>query len=349
MANFIYSKLSGKNDPLFGKFEHPIRAMIEAESDQCEKARTSLTTLFNIEKSNRYSETIMGESDFDTFQAKQEGQGAANDSVERTFDKTITHITFAKEFTITREMADDAKLGMGANMKQRPRKFVRAYHKTRVKIGANSLIHATKPSMEFNGAKVDLTTFDGLPLFHNGHKYTTDKMKGKKQPNYFYGNVAPEVSAMEKLLGTIANRMRNFKDENGEIMGYTADVLIIPCNRPVLESMAKKVIGSERTTGTDHNDINIQYGNWTLVVLDGWETDRDEIMVMSSEANKSLLGNMFYNRVALDIRNEIDTHTRNFIWNGYCRFGVGFGNWKHMARFVFSSVAVENADMITIA
>ena len=75
MSNFIYSAMSGKNDPMFGKFEHPIKALIENESNICEKQKSILDFLFNVEKSSRYAETIMGESDFDTFQSKQEGQG----------------------------------------------------------------------------------------------------------------------------------------------------------------------------------------------------------------------------------------------------------------------------------
>ena len=66
MSNFTYSASSGKNDPMFGKFEHPIKMLIENESNQCEKNKTILDLLFNVEKSNRYAETIMGESDFDT-------------------------------------------------------------------------------------------------------------------------------------------------------------------------------------------------------------------------------------------------------------------------------------------
>jgi hypothetical protein len=332
---------------MFGKYEHPIKALIESESNQCEKNKTSLDFLFNIEKSSRHSETIMGESDFDTFMAKGEGQEAENDSVQKTFDKNIEHIEFGKEFTITRKMADDAKFGIGANMKARPKKFVRAYYKTRVKLGAEALINAIKPSFVFNRAVVDLTTGDKLPLFHNKHTYFTDKMKGKTQCNYFYGNISESETVFEETLAILANKLRNFKDENGENMGYTADVLVIPCNRPKLEMMAKRVVGSERTTGSNNNDINTQYGNWTLVVLDGWECDTDEIMVISSEANKNLMGNMFFNRVKLDITSAVDPHTRNYFWNGYTRFGVGFGTWKHILRCVNSDTAVTNANALT--
>ena len=166
--------MSGKNDAMFGKFEHPIKALIEEESNLCEKNKTILDVLYNVEKSNRYAETIIGESDFDTFMAKEEGQGAENDSVEKTYDKTISHVEFAKEFTITRKMADDAKFGMGANMKNKPKKFVRAYYKTRIKLAAEALINATSASMVFNRATVDLTVGDKLPLFSSKHTYATE-------------------------------------------------------------------------------------------------------------------------------------------------------------------------------
>lgn len=343
MSNFIYSAMSGKNDPMFGKFEHPIKALIENESNIWEKRKTILDELYNVEKSNKYAETVFGESDFDTFMSKQEGQGAENDNVETTGHKTIEHIEFAKEFTITRKMADDAKLGIGVNIKRKPQKFVSAYYKTRIKLAAQALINGTNKTMTFNKAKVDLTCADDLALFNSAHPYFTDKMKGKTQSNYFYGEITGSASTLEDTLGVLANKVRNFKDENGEVMGYVADIVIVPCNRPKLESMMKKVIGSERTVGSDYNDINTQYGNWTLVVLDGWETTDDRFMVMSKDANKSLLGNMFYNRVPLDIRSGIDDHTRNYFWNGYCRFGVGFNTWKHIALAVNSTDSVSGA------
>ena len=108
MSNFVYSKMSGKNDAMYGKFIHPIKMLIENESNSCEKNEPILKALFNMEKSDRYAETVVGESDFDVFQSVAEGAGAENDTVGQTFTKTISHHTFMKEFTITKEMADDS-------------------------------------------------------------------------------------------------------------------------------------------------------------------------------------------------------------------------------------------------
>lgn len=342
-TDIIYSAGIQANEPMFGKFLHPIKALIENESNNLEKQKTILDVLYNVEKSNRYAETVMGESDFATFASKEEGAAAEKDTVQKTFDKTIEHIEFAKEFVITRKMADDAKFGIGANIKSKPKKFVRAYYKTKVDIAAKALINGKNATMTYSNSTVDLKTGDGKPLFSNAHPYALASMGSKTQSNLFYGDISSSEEKFEIALNALANKVRNFKDENGATMGYVADILIIPCNRPQLEMMAKRVCGSERTTGSANNDINTQYGNWTLVVLDGWEVDKDEIMVMSSEANENLLANMFFNRVSLDITNDVDKHTRNFFWNGYCRFGVGFTTWKHIARCSQSTEAVTGA------
>lgn len=336
------------NAPLFGKFIAPIKALIADESNIQEKNKTILDLLYNVEKSNRYAETVMGESGFGTFQSKAEGAAAEYDTVQKTYDKIIEHIEFGKEFEITRKMADDAKFGMGANMKNAPRRLVRAYYKTKIQLAAQALFNGTLTEMPFNGATVNLKTGDDKPLFFNAHPYKNAKMAGKPaQSNYFCGDLTSNEAKFETALATLANKLRNFKDENGEVMGYVADILIIPCNRPKLEMMAKKIIGSERTTGSANNDINSQYGNWTLAVLDNWETTDDRFMVMSSEANENLLGNMFFNRVNLDITYDIDKHTRNMFWNGYCRFGVGFTTWKHILLAVDGTDS--NATEIEIA
>ena len=42
MAGIIYSKMVGKNDPVYGKIETPVKMLIENESNACEK-RKSIT------------------------------------------------------------------------------------------------------------------------------------------------------------------------------------------------------------------------------------------------------------------------------------------------------------------
>jgi len=67
---------------------------------------------------------------------------------------------------------------------------------------------------------------------------------------------------------------------------------------------------------------------------------------MSSEANKNLCGNMFFNRVPLTVTNWVDNHTGNYIWNGRCRFGIGFGSYKHIMLVVDSTTEISGATRI---
>ena len=343
----IYSKDSGLNNAMIGKLETPLKMIIEHESDLQREKNSIQKMLFNVEKSKKFGETIIGNSEFSVFSAASEGAGAENDSIQETFKKLIEHIQFMKEFTITAQMMEDANYGVAADAKRRAENFTRAYYMTMNKICSAALINGTESSATFAKASIDLTSPDGLPLFHKAHKFHTDKMKSKTQANYFVKNgFSSSTDGVESMLNELSNRIRNMKDEGGDPLGYIADTIILPGNRPGLEAMVKKVCGSERTAGSANNDINIQYGNWNLVVLPDWQPTRNEFMVMSSEANKNLSGNMFFNRVPLTVSNWVDHHTGNYIWTGRCRFGVGFGSWKHIAKIV-DAASLTEAETIT--
>ena len=329
MPNIIYSKSSGTNDAQIGRLETPIKMVIEHESDLITKAGGVRDWLFNVEKSNRFGETIVSQNEFDVFRATAEGAEAVPDTMRETYKKFIEHIQFTKEFTITAEMMEDAGYGVAADAKRRAENFTRAYYKTQNRICEYVLANGTSASGSFAGATLDLTAPDGLPLFHASHLYGAGDAQGT-QSNFFCGDIFSSSAAFEEALSELAVHLRNMKDENGDPLGYTADTLILPGNRPNAERIAKKVCGSEGATGNGYNDINLQYGNWRVIVLPTWQTSDDRVMIMSSEANKNLSGNMFFNRVPLAVSNFVDHHTGNYIWNGRCRFGVGFGSYKHI-------------------
>ena len=341
MSTIIYSKSSGNNNAAIGKLETPIKMVIEHESDVLTKKGGIRDWLFNVETSARFGETIVGQNEFDVFAATPEGDGAPRDTVSETYRKFIEHIQFMKEFVITAEMMEDAGYGVAADAKRRAENFTRAYYKTMHKICEYALANGTSTSGSFAGASLDLSAPDNLPLFSANHTYGTG---AAKQSNFYYGNIfSGGASNFEEALSELAVKLRTMKDENGEALGYTADTLILPGNRPAAEMIAKKVCGSEGALGNGYNDINLQFGNWNIVILPNWQTADDRLMIMSSEANKNLSGNMFFNRVPLSVSNWVDHHTGNYLWAGRCRFGVGFGNYKHILLAVDSTAAVEGA------
>ena len=110
--------------------------------------------------------------------------------------------------------------------------------------------------------------------------------------------------------------------------------------------IVKKVCGTELAVGSNYNDINLHFGNWNIIVLPNWRPTNASIMIMSSEANKNLSGNMFFNRVPLTITDWVDHHTGNYVWNGRCRFGVGFGSYKHIMLATDSAETIGNANRL---
>ena len=349
----FYAKSTGLNNGAIGKLETPIKMIIEHESDLLTKKGGICSWLFNVEKSSRFGETIIGQNEFDVFSAVLEGGGAEPDNIEETYRKFIEHIQFMKEFIITAEMMEDANYGVAADAKRRAENFTRAYYKTMNKICEYALTSGTAATGKFARATLDLTTADGLPLFASNHKWGASD--GGTQANYFWGDIfssgaadarASSTAAFEESLGELSVKIRNMKDENGEPLGYTADTIILPGNRPVAETIAKKVCGSEGALGNGYNDINLHFGGWNVIILPGWQTEDDRVMIMSSEANRNLSGNMFFNRVPLTVSNWVDNHTGNYVWNGRCRFGVGFGTYKHILLAVDSESAVTGATQL---
>ena len=344
---FIYSKSSGLNNAAIGKLETPIKMLIEHESNLYKKQGGICKWLFNVEKSNKYGETIVASTGFDTFMATAEGAPGAIDTIEESSRKFIEHIQYTKEFAITAEMMEDANFGIAADAKRRVENFTRAYYKTMDRICEKALSDGDKEETYIAGTKLDLTTSDGCPLFFHEHMWGTARNNGY-QPNYYKANFCLDegeqfysTERLNRYLFDMSVRLRNMRDDNGDILGYNADTIIIPCNRPDLEATVKKVCGSEYAPGTANNDINIHYGRWNVIVMPHWETDYDDMIIMSSDANKTLGGNMFFNRVPLTITNWVENHTGNYIWNGRCRFGVGFGSYKHIVR-VTSDPNAEN-------
>ena len=208
--------------------------------------------------------------------------------------------------------------------------LVQAYKRTRAQLATDAITKAVTgtTSISFNSATIDVTCGDEKPLFNEEHLFKT--AGGNTQSNY-YSDVFDSHAV---VLNKAANKMRNFKDDRGNVLGFTADTLIIPGNDPEYEDYIKKVIGSDGEVGTNYNDINTQRGRWKLVVDPLWTPTITQtnhpVIIMSSEALKALQGTKFYDRTALDIETDVDVHSRNLTYNGFARMSITFPNWRHV-------------------
>jgi len=361
-----YNKgITGSHDKAIGKLMTPLKMHIQGESDRLEKNNVNkiLNFLYYLGKSNGFADTVSIEDTLGLMQPVPAGNGPSNSRTNETGEKTIYNCPYMIETYVTRQLIDDSRGRLSDNIKNRGSMLPSSYFKTRLKLAVSALTDAAfgtkKYTFTSNGTQnvIDLTTYDGKPLFDKGHTYGkgSDHVKGgagDTQSNLYYYTLGADESItsglLEELIDTLANKLSNMKDENGDAMGYTADQIILPGNRPTLIRCAKKAVGTDRVPGSDHNDINVSFGNYDVASMVDWQSSTDDIILQSSECNQSCLGKVFLDRHVLDVKSWIDNHTRNLILNGYSRWGLGFNTYKHAIRLrILANGATAPSDYAT--
>ena len=322
---------SNVGDDTWNEWSDQLDACIVEEDANKSQYDEIVKALANEKKSNRFGEKGTTIGGLDNFDVKAESANAAEDTLEEGYDKIIQHYAFAKSVVISKELADDNNVDL---MSVRARSLVKSYKRTRAQYITDVITKSVMTSsaaynttMTFGTQTgIDITAPDGMSLFHNAHPLHSDP--SETQSN-IYTNA---FGSNSQMLNILSNKMRNFTDENGNVLGIIADTIVIPGNVPDLEDTIKKIIGSDGEVGTNYNDINTQRGKWTLVVDPLWTVSgaAKPYIIMSSEANKELMGTMFYNRLGLDVKSEVKTESRNLLYNGFSRWSAGFYNWRHM-------------------
>ena len=315
-----FSKHGGLNDEAWKVIDTELSMVIQDTDTEKNKDDELVKALFNVKSSKKFGEKQGSMTEFGNFEEVTEGDNGIADDYSMGFSKLIEHHQYIKTFTCTREAKDDGDIDM---MKQTAANFVRAYKRSRAQFASNCLV--TEGSTFTYGSKTyDKTTGDGKALFATDHP-------GKKTGVAVQSNVFTNPFGTNAvMLYTLANIGRNFKNQSGQVMGYTFDTIVIPGNTPDLEDLIKRIIHSDQIVGSNNNDINTQKGNWRLVVNHRWEaaSGTKPYIIMSSEAQRDLNAAVFYDRVALDVSNEVLNKSRNLEWSGYARWSAGFYDWR---------------------
>lgn len=303
-------------------------SMKMADADQEQSDDDALVkALYNVETSKRFGEKLVGSSAFSSFNAVDEGANFATDTMQNVNEKLITHVSFGKEFSLSPEMKEDNLHNISARAAAN---MVRAYKRTRAEFAVAALTasaeSADATTFTFgNKSGIDCSAPDKLSLFNKAHTGISGKVDA--QSNVFSLAFGEDDTALDRL----ANIGFNFKNASGQIMGYVFDTLIVPGNQHRLIRLAKKIINSDQQVGSNYNDANINKGMWKLVVVPYWQPKTGEpYIIMSSKANQEIAGSMFYDRLSLTVKSDLDIHNHGMITSGRGRMGVGFSDWRHV-------------------
>lgn len=318
----IVSKNSNLNDDLWNEWSDQLVAVLQDTDTEKNNADDFVNKIFNVKKSTKFGEKTTGLTEFADFDIVDEGGTAVLDDVQEGFAKLIEHKAFMKKFVLTAEMAEDSQIDM---MKAKATNFVKSYKRSRAQYASNALTAQANTFAFGSKSNLDRTTGDGKALFATDHPF---KKGAGTQSNVFTNAFGSDTTILNRL----ANIGRNFKNSSGIAMGYTFDTIIIPSNVPALEDTIKKIIRTDLMVGSQLNDVNTQKGLWELVVDPFWQVAEGKApyILMSSDANKEMLGNLFYDRIPLTMKDKVDIDTHNYEWSGRARFSVGFSNWSHV-------------------
>lgn len=317
----VISKNSALNDDLWKPVAQVVNAVL-MDTDSEKTEHDKLVGQLAIEKkSKKYAEKQTSLTSLSSFSITGEGEAAPMDDFQEGTPKLIIHNTFKKTVDMTREMLDDGDID---GMKTMAQQLVKAYKRTRAEL-ATQFLAAQSATFSYGGkTNLDRMTGDGLDLFATNHKSVKADVATQS-------NVFTNAFSLDMLI-RLGSIMRNFQNESGQVTGYVANKIIIPGNCWQMEETIKRIIASDHVISSDFNDVNTQKGKWELVVDPLWQAQagKNPYIIMSDEANKAYNGTVFYDRVALDVKNEVDLDTRNLRYNGYCRMSVGANNWRHL-------------------
>ena len=318
-----FSNHGGLNDENWKIIDTTLSAVMQDTDTEKNKDDDLVKSLFSVKSSKKFGEKKGSMTEFGNFSIVDEGDNAVQDDLQMGFSKLIEHEQMLKGFTCTRQAKDDGEVDI---MKAAAANFVRAYKRTRAQFASDALCTEGE-TFVFGGKTLDKTTGDGKGLFATDHPYKKAGLSGT-QSNVFTN----EFGSNTTMLARLANIGRNFKNQSGNVQGYTFDTIVIPGNVPDLEDVIKRVIRSDGYIGNDWNDINTQKGLWKLIVNHRWivPNGHKPYILMSSEAQRDKEASVFYDRVPLDVANEVSIKNRNLEWSGYTRMSAGFYTWDHV-------------------
>lgn len=356
--------ITGIHDAKIGKLMTPLKMYIQGESDALanSKAQKDLEAVFYMGASDGFADSFQLADTLGMMETVAAGNGPGNQRTNETGRKTIYNTQFMIETAVTRQLIDDCRGKLTENIRNIGRGIPASYYRTRSFLGINTLVNASHGNTTFkyssgnHNYEIDTTTYDGKPLFSKSHTYGvgSDRVKngkGATQSNAFYVKATSSSGSLvtagniQEYLNAMSTKLTLMKDESGLPTGYAGDILLVPMNRTKLVSALKTAVGTERSAGSNNNDINLVFGHYTIVASEKWASDKDEIIMISSDANRLLGGNLFLDRTKLEIESWWDKHTQNLIMHGYARWGIGFNNYKHtVALTIYGSNDTADTD-----
>jgi len=248
------------------------------------------------------------------------------------YKKFVENFNYANSFVVTRNAIEDNKISGAINGLSL---MMRNYWLSRNHEAGAFLVNAVNGTSTYKGKPMDITSADGLAVFHTAH---TSKVEGvATQSNKFAGDATEQANGIyfsSDLLAKAETAMQNIKDDNGEIAGIAPDTIIIP-NDATLKKQVFGVLGADKVPETNANAFNYLVGRYNVIVsqeLNSLATDHI-FFLLDSNYNSVVDGLIYQNRENLRVRAYSEEKTENIVFAGADRHCYSAIDWREIGAF----------------
>jgi phage major head subunit gpT-like protein len=264
--------------------------------DQYKMHPEQYSKIFEVRTSKKSKEEVLSMSGFGAVPEKAEGSSIIYEDAQQGYKGTLTHITYGKGFTVTREMFEDDQYNKINGL---PKALARSVRHTIETNSANVLNRAFNSSYTGADSK-ELCATDHPQL--NGSTY-------KNEPT-----TASDLS-MTSLEQAIID-IGDLTDDKGLLVAAMPKMLVVPTE---LAWTAKQLLGSEKDPESANNAINPANGMMPFTV-NNYLTDPDAWFIVTNVPG----GLVFYWRRKPEFTKDNDWDTENAKFKTTFRSIVGW-------------------------
>ena len=275
------------------------------------RPRPIMEMLFGVETSTRYEEQYQGMGAMGLV-PPFDGTVPYTD-FDAGYRVDIRNYEFALGMQVERRLADDDQFNQ---IKRRAGNMADAFNITIETDASNIFINGFTDSGT-NRMGASTNGADDVGLLSTAQPYSPAN-SGTTQANE--GTLALTIDNLD----TTRQAMRNFTDDQGQILGVNPDMLLVP---PELERTATQLV-SERAIYEPNSaqfDVNMFSGRFRPVVWDRL-TDSNAWFLIDSTLMKQHL--IWQWRIRPEFAQAEDFDGLTAKYRGYMRYGIGWTDWK---------------------
>lgn len=280
--------------------------IVKFKFDLAFNRRASLiATLFNVQSSTRAYEQVsgVGAIGIDSWGNYAAGGGVSEVNFDQGYKQTYTHVEYVVDLGIERKTIDDNQAGDVFRQVER--------------LGDSAALkREVDAASVFNNAfSASFVGADAVALCSASHPFSPQK-PGTTQSN-------TGTAALTKAnVSTVREAMMAFTDDNGNKMGVTPNVILVP---PALEDEALEISKSLLDPTSANNAINVHQGRFTVVPWHYLSDSNNWFMIDATLGKMSL---DWFDRVAPGTAlRDGDDRTLRAYWRAYMRYSYGWSNW----------------------